>query len=1047
MSEGYNNNEMNAVERLAAHEALDDNLEDIHAALSKRGAIRTTLSSTPSRSNGNRISSTSIDGKSSISDASNYEEEEEDLRDRDRNRGSSNLSSDRKSGRSSRRSAEEEIEQVRSGRPSSWRSNLKDDGGERRNSNLNDDRRQRRSNRRRNARSDGSDDAGRPVTRSDSAIEKLLEYNEAGNYSVTSSDSNNNNNEKKGSMNPLLLGLSKSRDSSTLGRGGKSAHKKRKSSKSRERKSSKSRERKSSKSRERKNSKSRERKSSKSRERKSSKSRERRRHSSTGRANGTSRPRGGKQRDRDRSSSLKKTRNKDTQEDHEQRLRHRRSSSFHHIADSSGEHKNEGNDQYHITKRGTRSLRSTRSFMCEKEIQRENENKNGIHQDAFERLWGKKTTSEDLNQTNTSRQSNSSSSETDCGSASASPRASPRSLSRHKLGASPQMSPKDFYGGKSGPGTPGTTKTKKTKLEKIHELQGLCDRYKIDLDAMTDERHKCLLELNQSRGEVETLTKIVDIHDEQLTKLKSKLANVQNDLQTTWTEQQQERMELSEAAKDLARVNIEYSKSVDVARTVREKLDGIQGLLAERDKKTSVLEKELETSNENVRQLEADVLYADGQIDKLEAEVKKLESDVALYAEAADRDSLRDPSGNNDDGNGTNHLREAKNEAEKRKWEEREKEIEEQSRILKEKYRILDEDMKEFEIQRTRHLEEQQLKEREFEEKRAREAEERAREEEKVKLSDEDQRKKEEEVNKLMNELEDENTALNGRLKSEQLESTMKLRNTANTIAELQTEMARLTQDQKKRDSAPDSSPSLLVEIETLKTKVTKRNSDFEDVRMNKIELENEVEGLQNINAKIISRLSILESEIAEQKKEFENQRRKTLEWQKKTGEWSEKAVIWKQKSEHWEKKAKESNNDASSSASDEAAQAEPQALFLAAAVEKKAANISAANANGSWRLGRRIFGMSSADSEDETHVLICKLEAENYLKEAEIKTLKSEMVKMQTSYKEQAYSKIQEFEKLQKEKDAIELKNANLLKELELARKLNRAISESAAI
>ena len=1004
MSEGYNYSEMNAVERLAAHEALDDSLEDIHAALSKRGAIRASLSSTPSRSN--------VEGKSSTSDASNYEEEENDFRDRDRDRGgsSSNFSSERKSGRTGRRSVEQETEQ-----------RLRPGGGESRNSNLNGDRRQRRSNRRRNTGS--SDDGGRPVARSASAIEKLLEYNGGGgNYSVESSESININ-EKKGSVNPLLLGLSKSRDSSTLGR--RSSQKKKKRS-----------------------SKSRERKSSKSRERKSSKSRERRRHSSIGRTSGTSRPRGGKNRDRERSSSVRMSRNKDTQEDSERRLRRRRSSSSqnftsrHERGHSIDNLKNGEKDRQDITPRGTKSLRATRSFMSKQEIQRENKNvhANGIQQDSFERLWGKKTTSEDLNRTNSSRQSHSSSSGTD-----ASPRASPmssqRSLTRRKMGTSPPMSPRDFSGG-----TPGT-KTKKTKLEKIHELQGLCDRYKTDLEDMTDERHKCLLELDSSRGEVETLTKIVDIHDEQSTKLKLKLADVQTELQTTRTEQQHERMELSEAAKDLARVNIEYSKSVDGARTVREKLDGIQGLLTERDKKVSVFEKELESSNENVRQLEADVLYADGQIDKLEAEVKKLESEVALYAEAADRDSLWDPSGDNDDGNGTNHLREAKNEAEKRKCDEREMEIEEQSGILKEKYRVLDEDMKEFEIQRTRHLEEQELKEKEFEEKRAREAEERAREEEKVKNSDGDQRKKEEEVNKLMNELEDENTVLNGRLKSEQLESTIKLRNTDNTIAELQTEVARLTQDQKKRDSDPDSSPFLLVEIETLKTEVTKRNSDLEDVRMSKIELENEIEGLRDINSKIKSRLSILESEIAEQKKEFENQRRKTLEWQKKTGEWSEKAVTWKQRSEHWEKKAKESNNDASSSASDEAWQAEPQALFLAAAVEKKAANISAANANGSWRLGRRIFGMSSADSEDETHMLICKLEGENSLKEMEIKTLKSEMVKMQTSYKEQAYSKLQEFEKLQKDKDAIELKNANLLKELELARKLNRAISESAAI
>ena len=51
---------------------------------------------------------------------------------------------------------------------------------------------------------------------------------------------------------------------------------------------------------------------------------------------------------------------------------------------------------------------------------------------------------------------------------------------------------------------------------------------------------------------------------------------------------------------------------------------------------------------------------------------------------------------------------------------------------------------------------------------------------------------------------------------------------------------------------------------------------------------------------------------------------------------------------------------------------------------------------------------MPSGDDEDETQAIINKLEGENTLKESEIKNLKSEMVKIQTSYKEQAYSKTQ---------------------------------------
>jgi len=931
MSTDTGDGEMKALERLAAREA-DENFEDIHAALSKRGSLRTTLSS--SRNN----AVPTDDGRNSI--ASN--EEEENLKG-DRSRDQRSSVSDRRSVRSTLRSSEHERERSR-------RSSRED--GDARGSNYSLERRRRRSRQGRSSRNDSFDDGGRP-TRSASAIEKLLEYNEGGNYSMTS---NENNTAKRSSGNPLLIGLSKSRDSSTMER--RSTHKR------------------------------------------SSKSRERRRNR--------------------RSSSAAPTSegNEDEPEDPRERLRRQRSSSqqrrkSYSGRDRSSERKN-GVSRY---PKGTKSLRATKSFQSE--LRQEQ----GKHEDDFERLWGNKDriTSDDLNRTNESRGST----------------CSAGSDNGRGVSMSPgQYSRRDVSGGKTGDGTPG--KVKKTKLEKIHELQGQCDRYKIDLEAMTEERRKCLRELKESRGEAASLKKIVDVHEEQSTKLKLKLAEVEDELEATRTEQRTERSELSEAAKDLARVNIDYAKSLDVARAVREELDGLKAVLAEREEKVSALEKDLEASNENVRHLEADVLYADDQIGKLEAELKKLENEVTLYMEAADRDAVADPDGHSDGAN----LREAKNEAERRKCEEREKEIEERNRILEEKGRKLEEEIEEFERQKTEHLEEQESKEKEFEAKRARIEEERAREEENMKISDEDRLAKEEEVNQLLNQLKDENTALNGRLKSEQLDSKMKLQNKENSIASLQIEVARLTKEQKERDSAPDSSPSLLLEIETLKTEATKRSAEFEDVRMKKTELENEVEGLQNASIEATARLSNLETELSQQKNEIENQRRKTLEWQKKTGEWSEKAVTWKNRAEHWEKKAKESNNDNASMASDDAAQVDPQALFLAAAVEKKA--VSAVNANGSWRLGRRIFGMST-DSDDEAQALITKLEGENLLRENEIKTLKSEMVKMQTNYKDKAYSMTQDYDKLKKEKEAIELQNANLLKELELARKLNRTISESA--
>jgi len=994
--EEYNNDEINAVERLAAHENFDTSFENMHAALSKRDSIRTSLSS-------NRSSATPTpSGRNSFASIASKEEEKGETRERLRRH------SDRKSVRSTRRSLELESEiplkqqPKRTRRPSTSSKDDSDsknpslngehshrrpssssmDDCDSKNSSTNGARPRRRTSRRHRSRTKSSDAGRTQPVRSASAIEKLLEYNEAGNYAKTSHQSNHEN---KSSINPLLVGLSKSRHNKTEGTGGKSTN-----------------------------------------------SREKR-HASTGRAStktsttGTRRGvrRGKSSSSASASSNLKpKKRTEDAQLDPRQRLRRRRSSADKFLSSDdrkSSSQKSGGERSNGLSRcsKTSKSLRTTRSYMTQHEPQHEPQQKEAIIQDTFEKLWGNKITSDDLNQTNNSRQSNSSSG-TDVGRGSA--------------------SSKDLAFLKLGPGSPGASsqtgsqgKIKKTKLEKIHELQGKCDRYKTESMAMAEELRKYLSDLNESRGETASLKKNIDVYEEQAKKLKSKFAEVRDELETMTTEQRKERTELSEAAKDLARVNIDYAKSVDAARTVKEELDGLRGILAEREEKISVFKKDLETSNDNVRQLEADVLYADEQIDKLEAEIQRMEKEVALYSEAADRDSLHDSSGNSDGAN----LREAKLEAEKQKCEEREEEITKKSRILEEKILVLNDQMKELEIERTRHLEEQHQKEREFEDKRARE-------EENLKISDENRLNEEEKANKLLNALGDENAALKGRLKSEQLDSTMKFQIKDNSIAELQTEVTRFTKEQKERESAPDSSPALLLEIETLKTEAAKHKADFEDVRMNKVELTNEVEGLHHINIEITTRLGNLEVEIGVQKKEVENQRRKTLEWQKKTGEWSEKAVTWKKKSEHWEKKAKESNNDTASYTSDDAAQVEPQALFLAAAVEKKASNVSAANVNGSWRLGRRMFGIAASDSEDETLVLMSKLEGENSLKKIEIKTLKSEMVKMQTNYKEQAYSKTQEIEKLQKEMEAIELKNANLLEELELARKLNQTISES---
>ena len=561
---------------------------------------------------------------------------------------------------------------------------------------------------------------------------------------------------------------------------------------------------------------------------------------------------------------------------------------------------------------------------------------------------------------------------------------------------------------------------KKTKLEKIHELLGKCDRYKKEWNDAVAELGKCQKELEDSHAEVVSLKKKVETNERATVVLQTELSKALDEIDIIKNQQRKELTELSDTSRDLARANIDHAKSVDEARTLKAELDRFKESLADRDGKISTLEEELLISVESTTHLEADVLYADDQINKLEKEIKTFEEQVAAYRNAAERDSR---SGNNNgDKNGEN-LREAMNEATKRLYEQKDKNMDE-------KRRILEEQMEEFEVKRRQHLVEQKQKEKDF-------INQQDRENKKQRIWDDERRESEEKINHRLKTLEDENGALNGRLKSEQLDSTMKFKVKDNTIAELQTEVTQLTDEQQERNNAPDSSSTLLQEISTLKTNAELSRTDFEDAQMKKIELQNEVNDMKLASKEMIVCVSSLKAEITDQKKEVDNHKRKTMEWQKKSGEWCDKASKWKEKAERWENKAKESNPSSSSSGSADTAQVEPQALFLAAAVQKKAT----ANGNGSsWR---GIFTKSS-ENEDETQAMIGNLENENSKQGVEIKTLKSEMVKMQSKYKEQAYNKKQHFDQLLKEKEAIELTNANLLKELELARKMNQMISNS---
>lgn len=563
--------------------------------------------------------------------------------------------------------------------------------------------------------------------------------------------------------------------------------------------------------------------------------------------------------------------------------------------------------------------------------------------------------------------------------------------------------------------------TKKTKLEKIHELQAKCDRYKNEWMDASNEKRRYRRDLETAKSSALALSKQVETHVAETTILQKSLSTALLKLDETHEEQRKERNELSSTAKDLAQSRIDHAKSVNECREVRSQLDEIQQQLAERGREISALKSELASSKEHVAHLEADVAYADEQIEKLEGDIKVIEVEVQMYRDAADN------SGTDQDG-GSETLRGVRDEMEKRLYEERESRLDE-------KQRKLDERMKQFEEEKERYLEIQKAKEREFLTLKEQEIE-------KSKSRDADRQKLDDEINSRLIMLENDNTALQGRLKSEQLDSTMKMKSKDETIEKLEQELILLKTIAQQRDADPSSLASMQEALEAIQTDASNTKMDLKEEQKQNGMMQEEVDDLRAVNNDLKTSVTTLHDKVDEQRKEIEALKRKAADLHRKSGEWSGKAFEWKEKAERWEKTAKSLDPDAKSDLGAESAQADPQALFLLAAVEKKRTGNAANNgATSSWLGG--IFNKAS-ETEDDAHNRIDELEVENAKQLVEIKQLKSEMVKMQTMYKDIGYCNQQLIEQLQKENEAVELKCSNLTKELELARKLNHSMAEN---
>lgn len=559
---------------------------------------------------------------------------------------------------------------------------------------------------------------------------------------------------------------------------------------------------------------------------------------------------------------------------------------------------------------------------------------------------------------------------------------------------------------------------KKTKLQKIHELQAKCDRYKKEWLDTTKDKKRLRNEVQDGRAEIMRLTKEVEAHSSETSILQTKLAETLEKLESFQSEQFKERNEYSQTAKELAESRIEFTKALNEARELKADLDKLEATLGEKNRYIVDLEDDIKRSKNNANELDADLNFAEETVLQLERDMKLLEEELREYRKLSD-----EKSGDNENGE---KMRKVRDDTEKRMLEDREQR-------LREKQEKLENRIKQLEEEREKFLKNQKEKEAEVE-RRIRDQVEssHAKSEERMKLD--------QDIAGRLGALEADNKGLQGRLKSEQLDSQVKLREKDEFIANLQNELTQTKSQLSELSSDPNSTSSLKEEAESARSKANDLKDELDEVQKHNGMLADEIEELQAGAQELHSEIKSLRQEINAQKKEAEQWQRKATEWEAKSREWTDKAHLWKERAEKWEKSAKEAdangleNNDA----------VDPQANFLQAALERKKSSVATKTEGNKWSLGGFLAARSLSGevpvADGEYADRIEELQTENAEQAETIKMLRSEMMKMQTMYKEKAYAAQQKMHELLQRRQEVELKNTNLMKELALARKLEYA-------
>eukprot|EP00429_Kryptoperidinium_foliaceum_P005522 CAMPEP_0176018560 /NCGR_PEP_ID=MMETSP0120_2-20121206/8940_1 /TAXON_ID=160619 /ORGANISM="Kryptoperidinium foliaceum, Strain CCMP 1326" /LENGTH=824 /DNA_ID=CAMNT_0017351613 /DNA_START=62 /DNA_END=2536 /DNA_ORIENTATION=- len=268
--------------------------------------------------------------------------------------------------------------------------------------------------------------------------------------------------------------------------------------------------------------------------------------------------------------------------------------------------------------------------------------------------------------------------------------------------------------------------------------------------------------------------------------------------------------------------------------------------------------------------------------------------------------------------------------------------------------------------------------------------------------------------NLQIEELESDKQALEGKLKGERLDMSTKVTEQEERIEALELELSRYKGNNEYEDiaivredlqNAQKESKNAVQEMEAAQGRLSKVVAEKDDLLERNNKLNAEVKRLE----KLVRDLNAKADDLGD-----------------KVLKWTEQTYDWKSRAEAAEKKlsAVSDENDIvsdSGSTVDEA----PQGLFLQAVMDKQ--QESTKKVSRGWNLFSRNNGQATGEEQSAEEIRIKGLEEQNQGLLETNSSLQSDLVKLQTTHKEEMYNKQKYIEQLETENEALKLKNQAL--------------------